>query len=120
MSFDWKQFLSLAAALQQSPLASLDREAVLRTCIGRAYYSAFCSARDSLAASGAFTPANDERDHRLVVLALRRARLNASAERLLELPFRRNQCDYEPLVEQIETLALRALADAAAVISSLK
>lgn len=93
---------------------------MLRTCIGRAYYSAFCSARDSLASSGAFTPANDERDHRLVVLALRRARLYSSAERLIELRYQRNCCDYESEVRQIELLALRALSDAAAVIASLR
>lgn len=48
MSFDWSQYLTLAQELAGRPSASASPEARLRTAISRAYYAAFCKARNLL------------------------------------------------------------------------
>lgn len=46
MSFDWVDFLALADALVRDPNSPGPEEASLRSASSRAYYAAFCSARD--------------------------------------------------------------------------
>jgi uncharacterized protein (UPF0332 family) len=48
MSFDWTQYLFLAQELLKDSLSSSNNEAMLRSGISRAYYAAFCSARNFL------------------------------------------------------------------------
>lgn len=51
MTFDWVDFLNLA-----NSLSSKADESSKRSAISRAYYAAFCSARDRLTASGIDVP----------------------------------------------------------------
>lgn len=48
MAFDWAQYLGLAKALTGSAISSCSEEAEWRASISRAYYAAFCTARDFL------------------------------------------------------------------------
>jgi len=48
MSFDWTQYLFLAQKLTKGSASSSNQEAMLRSAISRAYYAAFCSARNFL------------------------------------------------------------------------
>lgn len=58
MSFDWTQYLFLAQELTKGSASSSNHEAMLRSAISRAYYAAFCSARNFL------------RDHKKKVIPL--------------------------------------------------
>lgn len=44
-SFDWQHYLELANELNGSASLTCDNQAVLRTCVSRAYYAAFHVAR---------------------------------------------------------------------------
>lgn len=48
MSFDWSEYLSLAQELAGQTVSPASQEAKLRAAISRAYYAAFCKARNHL------------------------------------------------------------------------
>lgn len=48
MSFDWSQYLHLAEELRETAARSIVEEAKLRSAVSRAYYAAFCKARNYL------------------------------------------------------------------------
>lgn len=48
MSFDWSEYLTLAQELASTSTTSPIEEAKLRSAISRAYYAAFCKARNYL------------------------------------------------------------------------
>lgn len=48
MTFDWSQYLKLAQELAGQSVTAAAQEARLRSAISRAYYAAFCLARDHL------------------------------------------------------------------------
>ncbi len=48
MSFDWSEYLILAQELTSTSINSPIQEAHLRAAISRAYYAAFCKARNYL------------------------------------------------------------------------
>lgn len=48
MSFDWSEYLILAQELASTSITSALEEAKLRSAISRAYYAAFCKARNYL------------------------------------------------------------------------
>lgn len=50
MSFDWTEFLDLAQALASQERKPATEEAKLRSAISRAYYAAYCTARNRLGA----------------------------------------------------------------------
>ena len=46
MSFEWADYLKLAAALAEEPDSLGPEEAALRSAASRAYYAAFCASRN--------------------------------------------------------------------------
>jgi len=48
MSFNWSEYLNIARELAGQAMASSSDEAKKRSAISRAYYAAFCSARNHL------------------------------------------------------------------------
>ena len=48
MNFDWSEYLNLAQELAGRPTSLSNEEARLRSAISRAYYAAFCKARNHL------------------------------------------------------------------------
>jgi uncharacterized protein (UPF0332 family) len=65
VSFEWADFYTLAAQLHANPPDGL-QEAVFRTVIGRAYYAAFCAARDFAHHSDNLAITRGGPDHELV------------------------------------------------------
>ena len=59
MSFDWSEYLTLAQELTSASTSSPIQKAHLRAAISRAYYAAFCKARNYLLnKDGYVTPRN--------------------------------------------------------------
>lgn len=86
-AFDPLDFLAVARSL-----AANQREAELRTAVGRAYYALFLLARDKLAVSGG------PNVHQRVITQLRgRPGYRAAADQLDALRRLRVVADYEPL-----------------------
>jgi uncharacterized protein (UPF0332 family) len=48
MSFDWSEYLNVARNLAGQTTTTPNQEAALRSAISRAYYAAFCTARNHL------------------------------------------------------------------------
>jgi len=46
VSFDWEQYYDLAEWLLKHPGTAAPQEASLRSAVSRAYYAAFCPARN--------------------------------------------------------------------------
>ncbi len=65
MAFDWREYLDLARSLTQ-PGTGFTQEAALRCAMSRAYYAAFCHARNYARDHHGFMPAYDPSDHKLV------------------------------------------------------
>jgi uncharacterized protein (UPF0332 family) len=85
-------FMALAAELIDG-----GNEARFRTAVGRAYYGAFHSAKELLAAAGVVLPATAEA-HRKIQLCFKESGIDAarqSGERLEVLRGRRNRADYD-------------------------
>jgi uncharacterized protein (UPF0332 family) len=66
MSFDWSNYLSLAQMLVNQPNEAGMEEAALRSAMSRAYYAAFCAARNFLHDRGEWLPTESRLDHGLV------------------------------------------------------
>lgn len=56
MPFEWKKFIDLARELEKQAAVASDSEALLRTALSRAYYGAFCHARNYAQAKHRFRP----------------------------------------------------------------
>ena len=67
MSFNWADYLRFAESLVSTPSSPGPEEAALRAAISRAYYAAFCSARNLAESRGEMTRARRSTDHRLVI-----------------------------------------------------
>jgi uncharacterized protein (UPF0332 family) len=67
MSFDWTDYLQFAEALALNPALPGPEEAALRSAVSRAYYAAYCCARDLAAGRRELTPARLSSDHTLII-----------------------------------------------------
>jgi hypothetical protein len=121
MAFDWKEYLGLARWVCRQPAGgefSLDASA--RCAVSRAYYGAFCHARNYARDTLSFFPTQLPDDHRLLREHLKNRRHTGVASRLGDLSQWRNQCDYEDTVEHLDGLLDSALAQAEIVIKTCK
>ena len=123
MSFAWSDFLALAEALERHPAIPGPEEAVLRTAISRAYYSAFCSAREFAVTRDGLTIRRTGDDHNLVAAHFRfapeqaRRRIAFNLKRLRDF---RNRADYDTaLVGTPKALAQTSVALARNVLTAL-
>ena len=66
MSFDWIEYLNLADVLIHNKTRFTNDEACFRAAISRAYYSAFCSARNRARDVEGLIVINSAADHGLV------------------------------------------------------
>ena len=94
MPFDWQAFLELAANLQEQAAGAEKPEALHRTAVSRAYYSAFCHARNYARDHLKFAPRNDAEDHGRLRAHLKGKKRKGDADRLDQLRQWRNDCDY--------------------------
>jgi uncharacterized protein (UPF0332 family) len=98
MSFNWSNFLTLATTLVNVSNESEVAEAALRSAMSRAYYAAFCAARNFLYERGELSPTRTGQDHGRVKDHFKNSNHKAMQqigywlERLFE---KRVQADYE-------------------------
>jgi len=123
MSFNWTDFLTLADALVRHPNSPGPEEASLRSAISRAYYAAFCSARNLACSKESFIPRGTAEDHGRLRDHFRRTRDRTRrqiATHLNRLRNNRNGADYnDTLVGKPEALAQSSVAMAHNVLNDL-
>ena len=120
MCFDWKDFLRLAEHLAGVPSASpsYSEEAAKRTAVSRAYYAAFCYARQRYSQTDDFKPTYGPEDHKLLRDYLQSKGRVDKADQFNELRSLRNQCDYMEVVNNLEDTVSRALELAKQIIDN--
>lgn len=118
MVFDWSQYLALAEELAEQK----DNEAALRSAVSRAYYAAFCLAREHLLNTNMLfrsRPRRPRLSHQTVWLTYRRdvdRRIGIDGNRLREL---RNLVDYEDVVPNLDNAVRSALSTSRRILASL-
>jgi len=94
MAFDWGQYLSLARFLNGESL-SYWPEAGLRSAISRAYFAAYCYARNYASKNLGFVPTRKADDHDRLIQHYSNSGRPEIANALDSLRKWRNQCDYQ-------------------------
>ena len=120
MDFDWKEYLTLAHALQQQSASGSTPEAALRSAVSRAYFAAFCHARNYARDRHGLRLRYSGDDHYLVKQHFSNRRERGVAQKLNRLREWRNKCDYEDAIPDLATLLTSALSEAQMVIAILK
>lgn len=117
MQFDWKEFLELARDLARRTGAGYSKEAADRTSVSRAYYAAFCYARNYAEKLLGFIPKHTAEDHqRLKNHFIRLGGVWTDlGEDLDDLRKWRNKCDYDTLVHGLQHLVVNALDSASRI-----
>ena len=120
MAFEWKKFLQLARDVQSRADGGELDDALLRTAFSRAYYAAFCHARNYARDWLNFATREDADDHGRLRAHLTAKRRKGDSERLERLRNWRNESDYvDELSFDLRSTILRALGDAEYVFASL-
>lgn len=120
MPFDWKAFVDHARWLQSQANTSVNPEAVRRTALSRAYYGAFCYARNYARDFLGFPLGNDAGDHGKLRAYLKSKRRLGPAESLDRLRQWRNDGDYlDELSFDLQVVVTTALGEAKKVFDSL-
>jgi hypothetical protein len=119
LAFDWAEFLELADFLAGNRAARHTGEAASRSAVSRAYYAAFCHARNHARASLGYRPTGTAADHTSLRRHLARHGQFRIARRLDDLRTWRNLCDYEDMVRNVPLILRSALAAARDVVSAL-
>jgi uncharacterized protein (UPF0332 family) len=104
------------------------KEATERAAISRAYYSAFCHARNYAYNKHGFTPTRKAKDHELLISHFEiieqvDSAFEGVADNLDELRIWRNNCDYDDevaVITDLNSLVEGALDDAKEIIDILK
>ena len=124
MSFDWSEYLTVAELLVNQSNLFGSEEAVMRIAISRAYYGAFCEARNFLHARGLVAPVKTGEDHERIRRHFANSRNQAWKDIgnwLLRLRDNRNTADYDNnSIPNPHALAMTSLVQARDVINRLK
>lgn len=120
MAFDWREYVKLAHKLSGES-ETCQPEAEYRSGVSRAYYGAFCYARNRAMASLNYSPARTAEDHRDLKEFLKTHGHAEAASSLDTLRQWRNSCDYDDNVapKAPDILLYMALLHADAVIQGL-
>ena len=122
MNFDWSQYFVLAQELAGQPSQPPGEEARLRSAVGRAYYAAFCTARNHLRDKEGHSIPSSARAHECVIKAFKKGpdtQRCEIGENLARLREHRNKAEYKDLVCGIDKIAAISLQRAARVLSAL-
>jgi len=95
MGFDWKALVDLARKLQELAASADNAEAYFRSAMSRAYFGAFCHARNYAVSFLQFSPRDDQDDHGRLRAHLQQKRRAGDASRLERLRQWRNRADYD-------------------------
>lgn len=120
--FDWREFLELAHALGGAPgstTAIALSEATSRSCVSRAYYAAFCHARNYAQRHLGYVVRHAPSDHGLLRRHYAQLGMIDVADALDNLREWRNQCDYDDVVAHLPGKVSSALGEAASVVQQL-
>lgn len=123
MSFDWMKYLTLAQEWAELSKGHVNREALLRCVISRAYYAAFCKARNHLRDIDKDTDLDQSPHvHQLVIDRFEGSNdrtkedIAATLRRLRKI---RNIADYQDSFRHLRKTALRSLKYAEDVVEYL-
>ena len=120
--FDWSDYLDLARALSgpHGPSVSVQlSEATSRSAVSRAYYAAFCHARNYAQRHLGYVSNNAPSDHGTLRQHYSLHGMKSVADSLDKLRGWRNQCDYRDVVNALQTIVRRSLREADSVINQL-
>jgi uncharacterized protein (UPF0332 family) len=123
MTFDWYQYLVLAECLYDNRDTFPDREVCLRAAISKAYYAAFCSARnyardfDRLVLDESAQDHGSVKKHYICAPDPKNRQVGNSLDRLRDS---RNQADYSDSIDKLEELAKAAISQSKQVHTLLK
>jgi len=101
MPFDWREYLELARELAGLRGSGYSQEAADRSAVSRAYYAAFCWARNYAEAKLGFSPQKGPDDHKRLREHLQNQGHSGLASDLNKLRGWRNACDYDDQVPQL-------------------
>ena len=118
MPFDWETYLRLAEFLNQGGFEFSD-EAAYRCAASRAYFAAFCHARNFARDRQRFQPMEEAEDHGRLRAHFRLRNMRHISEDLDELRQHRNVCDYQDEVADTAARATLAIDRARNVIRRL-
>jgi hypothetical protein len=117
-TFDWKEYVELARSVT-TLAGTFSSEARERAGVSRAYYGAFCHARNYAQAILQYKPFNDGRDHKEVREHLRRKNMTPVAIDLDQLHRLRKKCDYWNQLQNTNKIYSSAITLADNIIKSL-
>lgn len=109
MAFDWREFLALAKTLAGQTGLNYSAEAADRSAVSRAYYAAFCFARNYAEANLGFQRTGRAEDHKLLREYLKRQGKTQLASDLNKLRGWRNTCDYDDEVPNLNQIVQNAI-----------
>ena len=122
MSFNWSDFLALAEALFSNPDMPGPDEASLRSVTSRAYYAAFCSARNFARDYENLNLTQTAKDHQLVIRHFQKSQNpihRKIGRNLRRLRDHRNKADYEDSLARPNALTQSAVTLTRNLLSSL-
>ena len=122
MSFDWSEYLNLAQELAGQATGTSSQEAKWRSAISRAYYAAFCEARNHLRDKERHSIPRGVEVHGYVRNQFKKSPdkvRKGVGENLNRLRIDRNKADYDDTVAGLSADTKKALKLAERVISKL-
>ena len=119
MPFEWKEYWELARSLHQQGQEANASEAPARCAVSRAYYAAFCHARNYARDQQGFRPAYADSDHKDIRDHFRERHQTGIAGRLDTLRQWRNSCDYKDSVSSLSKLSSSAISRAGKILQEL-
>ena len=112
MSFDWSEYLDLAQELAGQATSPSSQEAKLRSAISRAYYAAFCTARNHLRDREKHSIPRGGQAHPYVRDQFKQSPDKVRkkvGENLNRLRIQRNKADYDDILARLPDTAKRAI-----------
>lgn len=103
MSFNWFDYHRVAVELKSGNLRNPTlQDAYLRSCVSRAYYSAYHIALDFAKSKFNFSPSKDRSVHKQLQVVFKNNNLLDLSDDLFNLQRLRNFCDYDDYVQKIQ------------------
>ena len=119
MLFDWKEYLSIAEFLAKQDESEFSHDAAFRCAVSRAYYAAFCYARNYARDKHDYVPKDDYQDHSFLRNHFRKSNRGDIARWLGHLRGWRNECDYRDVVGDLQRILHDALDHTNRILKSL-
>lgn len=122
MNFDWSEYLNLAQELAGQATSPSSQEAKLRSAISRAYYAAFCEARNHLRDREKHSIPRGGQAHPYVRNQFKKSPDKVRrevGENLNRLRIDRNKADYDDTIAGLSAVTRKALSLAERVLSRL-